>query len=101
MTTENQPDTEPANLRLLRRLVTTLMIVLIIGFVIIVGLFVMRFGSGDVQPDLPDAISLPDGTRPKAVTYGDGWIAVVAADQLLFYDASSGALIKSVEIALP
>ena len=40
MTTENQPDTEPANLRRLRRLVTTLMIVLIIGFVIIVGLFV-------------------------------------------------------------
>lgn len=94
---------EPAQLRLLRRLVTTLMAVMIAGFLVIVGLFVIRL-SGTTPtrteiPALPDAISLPDGAHPQAVTFGHGWIAVVSEDgRILIYDAGSGALRQEIKI---
>lgn len=89
---------EPGNLRLLRLLVTTLMVVMILGVLVIVGLLVTRL-SADRTPPLPDQIALPDGARALAVTAGPGWYAVVTQDQrILIFDATSGSLRQSVEI---
>src|SRR5680860_1002556 len=67
---------DPAMVRYLRVLVTVLSATMIIGFIIIVALFVTRFAGG---PDLtlPDTIALPDGAKAEAFTQGRDWYAVV------------------------
>jgi hypothetical protein len=93
---------EPANLRWLRRLVTVLMVVMILGITLIVGLLFLRVNGVSTPADgltLPDTIALPDGERALAVTAGDGWSAVVTETQrILVFDAQSGALRQTVEI---
>ncbi|WP_027260947.1 DUF6476 family protein [Sedimentitalea nanhaiensis] len=104
MTDPSQPIPEPANLRFLRRLVTTLTAVMIFGLLIIVGLLVMRFSQDSARKSLPlpETIALPDGLAAQAVTYGPGWYAVVTADQqILIYDANSGALRQTIQIETP
>ncbi|MEC3859993.1 DUF6476 family protein [Mesobacterium sp. TK19101] len=97
---DNAPDPEfelPASLRVLRLLVTVLMVVMIAGIVIIVGLIWSRY-SGPAVP-MPEVITLPAGTTATAFTRGAGWYAVVTADnRILIFDADSGALTQ--EIAL-
>ncbi|WP_417673194.1 DUF6476 family protein [Pseudodonghicola sp.] len=98
----SNPDTqsapEPASLRMLRRLVTTLMVVMILGVVVIVGLLVTRLSS-DRTPALPDHLTLPAGAKAEAVTLGKGWVAVVTGDQrILIFDAGTGALRKTVTL---
>lgn len=90
---------EPANLRLLRRLVTTLMVVMILGLITIVGLFVMRFGQiGTTTNAFPNVITLPEGEIATAYTQGDGWYAVVTqSNQILIYGAD-GALMQTVKV---
>ncbi|WP_428542584.1 DUF6476 family protein [Profundibacter sp.] len=94
---------EPANLKFLRRLVTTLTGTMIVGVVVIIGLLVMRI-NGKPAPvatglDLPASITLPDGTRATAFTTGKGWYAVVTdRDEILIYDADSGELQQTVRI---
>jgi hypothetical protein len=94
----NDPDQpEPSNLRMLRRLVTTLMVVMIGGFLVIVAVFVIRLS--DSAPTLPDQITLPVGTTAEAVTIGRDWIAIISTDQrILIYDKVTGKLRKSFEI---
>ena len=89
---------DPAMVRYLRVLVTALSAVMIIGFIIITALFVTRFtGSADVT--LPPSISLPKGTKAAAFTQGNGWYAVVTAeDQILIYDRLTGALRQTIRI---
>jgi len=83
---------------MLRRLVTTLMVVMILGVVVIVGLLVTRLSS-DRPPALPEHLALPEGAKAEAVTLGKGWIAVVTADQrILIYDATTGALRQTVAL---
>ncbi len=92
---ENAP--EPNQLRFLRLLVTTLTVVMIVGLVVVVSLLVIRLT--DKGPSLPGQINLPAGVTAEAVTMGTGWIAIVSDDQkLLFFDATSGALFKTVDI---
>ncbi len=101
MTDPSQPIPEPANLRFLRRLVTTLTAVMIFGLLIIVGLLVMRFSQDRSAgpPPLPDRIALPDGAAAQAVTYGRGWYAVVTTDaRILIFDSIDGALRQTVQI---
>ena len=88
---------EPGNLRFLRHLITVLTVVMIGGLVVVVGLLVTRFyGDG---PDMPDSITLPDGTEASAFTKGDGWYAVVTADnQILIFDALTGQLKKTIQV---
>ena len=63
---------------------------MILGFLTIVALFVMRFGITSTA-ELPDEITLPDGTRAQAFTRGDDWFAIVTEDdEILIYGASSG-----------
>lgn len=102
MTDPSQPPVaEPANLRFLRRLVTTLTAVMIFGLLVIVALLVMRFSQDRpvASAPLPDVIALPQGSVARAVTHGPDWYAVVTTDnRILIYDANSGALRQTVQI---
>lgn len=84
-------------LRLLRRLVTGLTAVMIVGVVILVGLLVTRLT--DTAPILPETLSLPEGAQAEAVTVGKTWVAVVTKDQrILVFDRLTGALRQTVEL---
>ena len=82
---------EPANLRFLRRMVTVLTTIMIVGVVIVIGLLVTRLSRD--TPVLPDQIALPDGAKPVAFTQGAGWYAVVT---ILIFDRLTGALKQTV-----
>ena len=86
------------SLVLLRRLVTGLTVVMIVGFIVLIGFLVTRFPDmGGV--DVPASITLPDGTVPVAYTQTKDWVAVVTGgDRILIYDRGSMALIQTVEI---
>jgi hypothetical protein len=85
----------PRDLRFLKLLVTALAGTMILGIAAIVLLIAVRMpGGAPAGPALPDAIRLPEGVAAGAVTMGRGWIAVVteAGDEILVFDAESGAL---------
>ena len=65
---------------MLRRLVTTLMVVMILGFLTIVGLFVMRLT--EPTPNLTE-ITLPNGVNATAYTKGSDWYAIVGDDDVI------------------
>lgn len=79
-------------------MVTTLMVVMICGFLVIVSLFVIRYSAE--KQTLPDVITLPDGTRAEAFTVGPGWYGVVVQNgsRILIFDRDSGTLRQEVEI---
>ncbi|QFT93736.1 hypothetical protein FIU86_12865 [Roseovarius sp. THAF9] len=84
--------------RYLRTLVTVLTGVMILGFLVIVALFVTKF-SGATQVALPEVITLPDGTTPTAFTRANGWYAVVTeADTILIFDEATGELRQTIEV---
>ena len=78
-------------------LVTTLMIVMIGGLLVIVALFVIRFSSP--AQSFPESITLPDGTKAKAFTVGRDWYGVVTdVDTILIFDRASGALRQTIAV---
>ena len=92
-----EPAAEPANLRLLRRLVTLLLVVMILGLITLVGLIVIRFARPPA-PALPAQITLPEGTQAEAITQGRGWYAVVTTDQRLLIFDSTGTLSQEIPV---
>lgn len=88
--------TTPPELRFLKWLVTALAGVMMVGIAVIVGVLVLRLGPAVTPlplPALPDHVSLPADSRASAVTFGQGWIAVVTEGQeILIFDAASGEL---------
>ncbi|MEL6990192.1 MAG: DUF6476 family protein [Pseudomonadota bacterium] len=70
---------DPGTVKYLRWLVTILTATMVLGFIVIVVLFVIRF-SDAFGPELPDEIVLPDGSTPVAFTQGGDWYAVVTKD---------------------
>ncbi len=95
----SQNGAEPANLRFLRRLVTVLTAVMILGLLTIVALLVIRLGAARPLP-LPDLITLPEGATATAFTRGSDWYAVVTGDnRILIFDAETGAIRQTVTIA--
>ncbi len=102
---------EPANIRFLRRLVTVLTAVMILGMVTIVALFVMRYRAETSQKAgmaLPGSIilpELPEGAQARAFTRGAGWIAVVVAhegsggrEEILIFDQDGRKLRQRIAI---
>lgn len=88
---------EPANLKFLRLLVTSLTAIMIVGVLVVIALLVTRLR--DTGPQLPAEITLPDGARATAFTQGQGWYAVVTDDnRLLVFNRTSGALVQEVAI---
>ncbi len=73
---------EPPRLRQLRWMVNALMLALIVGIGIIATALVIRLNGMSARPlpVLPEQVSLPAGETARAVTFGEGWIAVVTAD---------------------
>lgn len=95
----SEPGGLPPNLRMLRTLVTLLMVTMIGGFLVIVALFVIRMPQGGGALPLPDSVTLPEGAEAEAFTRGRDWVAVVTADdRILIYDAETGTLRQTVEI---
>ncbi|MGK7652162.1 DUF6476 family protein [Roseovarius sp. B08] len=93
-----QQPLDPKMVRYLRTLVTVLTGVMILGFLVIVALFVTKFSRAS-SPTLPEVISLPDGTTPTAFTRADGWYAVVTdADTILIFDETTGELRQTIEV---
>ncbi|WP_282096598.1 DUF6476 family protein [Epibacterium ulvae] len=91
---------EPAQLKFLRRLITTLTAVMICGLVVVVALLVIRLS--DDGPDLPENIALPDGIEAKAVTFGEGWIAIVTTDdRILVLNNLTGQIQQEVRLTPP
>ena len=95
---------EPPRLRQLRRLVTLLTATLIVGVIATVGLLVIRLSMLPSAPGLPAEIALPPGESARAVTLGEGWIAVVTVDaagreRIRVLDRATGAERALTEIA--
>ena len=91
---------EPANLKFLRLLVTSLTAIMIVGVLVVIALLVTRLR--DTGPQLPAEITLPNGARATAFTQGQGWYAVVTEDnRLLVFNRTSGALVQEVAITAP
>ncbi|WP_420558551.1 DUF6476 family protein [Roseovarius sp.] len=92
------PSVDPGMVRYLRTLVTVLTGVMILGFLVIVALFVTKFSSA-TRVALPDEITLPDGTTPTAFTRADGWYAIVTdADTILIFDEATGELRQTIDV---
>ena len=89
---------DPGTVKYLRLLVTILTATMVLGFLVIVVLFVIRF-SDAFGPKLPNTITLPDGSSPQAFTQGGDWYAVVTDDnQILIFDRESGELRQTITI---
>lgn len=89
---------EPANLRLLRRLVTTLLAVMIIGFLTLIFMFVMRFSDNNQTFQISD-ITLPIGVSATAYTQGDNWYAIVdEKNKILIFNKSDNTLRQTIKI---
>ncbi|MEP2718005.1 DUF6476 family protein [Pseudophaeobacter sp.] len=99
MTDPSEPEIqdEPPQLKFLRRLVTTLTVVMIGGLVVVISLLVIRLSADG--PSLPSEITLPAGVTAQAVTFGTGWIAVVTTEnRILILDPDSHAVRQTIEI---
>ncbi|MCA3441797.1 MAG: hypothetical protein INF52_00240 [Rhodobacter sp.] len=100
MDTAPVPDGLPPGLRFLKALVILLTLTMIVGVITIVWVIVTRMPQAmQRSPDLPDSITLPDGTRATAFTQGSDWYAVVTADdQILIFDRATGTLRQMVAL---
>lgn len=87
----------PPYLKTLRWLVTILTVVMICGFLVLIGALVIRLNA-DPLP-LPERIALPEGVRATAFTQGDDWFAVVTDDdRIMIYDRATSDLRQQVEL---
>jgi hypothetical protein len=95
---DNPQPVDPALLIFLRRLVTVLTGTMIVGLLVIIVLFVIKF-SGGGGPDLPKTITLPNGTEATAFTQGPDWYAIITTNnRILIYDRDTGQLRQTVNI---
>lgn len=81
---------------------TALIVVMIGGFLVLIGALVMRLNASG--PPLPDRLDLPEGAEPVAFTQGVDWFAVVVqggdeAERILIYDRLTARLRQEVAIA--
>jgi hypothetical protein len=71
------------------------MVVMIGGLLAIVWLLVTRLGAGPPLPTLPQAVILPDGARPAAVTFARDWLVVVTeGGEIFLYRPEGGAPVQ-------
>lgn len=94
---------EPAPVRRLRVLVTTLMIVLIGGMITVAGALVIRLGltggsggTAALAPVSAERLLLPEGAEIRALGRAPGEVLVVTrgpdgAERLHIFDAATGA----------
>ncbi|NJM82323.1 MAG: hypothetical protein HC844_07380 [Tabrizicola sp.] len=95
-----EDETLPPSLRLLKWLVIVLTLTMIGGVITVVTLIVTRMPLAFVPatPGLPEGLALPEGTKAAAVTFGEGWIAVVTEDDRILIFGRDGALQQELRI---
>lgn len=77
---------------------------MIAGLLVIIALFVIRFGDTGTPAalPLPENITLPGGASPVAVTAAPTWYGVVTQeDRILIFDRRTGDLLQEVQINAP
>lgn len=90
----------PPSLRLLKWLVIVLTLTMIGGVITVVGLIVTRLPQAfSAGPELPADLTLPDGARAQAVTFGTGWTAVVTSDDRILIFGRDGDLRQEVKLS--
>ena len=99
------PEGLPPSLRFLKGLVIVLTLTMIIGVITVVAVIVTRmpqsFGESPGQtglPSLPAAITLPEGATPQAITFGQGWTAIVTQDARILIYSGDGHLQQEVPL---
>lgn len=88
-------------LRYLRLLVAVLTTTMILGLLVIITLFVIKFSDTReaAAPVLPEEIKLPAGTTARAFTQGGSWYAIVTEDdRILIYARATGALMQEIDV---
>lgn len=69
---------------------TGLALVMALGMAAVVAILWLRLSQPPL-PDLPAAITLPDGAQAAAVTFARDWTVVVTeAGEVLLYDRAGG-----------
>jgi len=97
METSSDNGSLPPQLIFLKRLVTALGVVMIVGFLVLIAALVIRLNA-DPLP-LPERITLPEGVTATSFTQGADWFAVVTSDnRILIYDRTTSALRQEVVI---
>jgi len=97
---DDTPEALPPLAIYLKRLVTTLAVVMIAGFLVLITLLVIRLNA-DPLP-LPDRVTLPDGAQAYSFTQGIDWFGVVTTDnQILIYDRATSTLRQTIEVTTP
>lgn len=89
----------PPSLRLLKWLVILLTLSMIGAVITVVWLLVTRMPQAlRSGPDLPDAVELPPGTTARAVTFGNGWHAIVTTDDRILIFSADGRLLQDIPV---
>lgn len=97
MAAPETPQPLPPYVNLLKWLVTGLTVVMIAGFLVVIGALVIRLNA-DPLP-LPDRITLPAGVTATAFTQGPDWFAVVTSDnRILIYDRATAMLRQTIVV---
>ena len=98
---------EPPQVRQLRLLVMVLIVVLILGFLTIVGVIVIRLGLGGAsgQGVAAPEIALPAGTEVLATGQGPGTVhflvrTVTGTQHLLVFNAETGQALSRTAVTM-
>lgn len=95
---DDTPTPLPPDLRWLKGLVAALMVVMMLSAVAVVALLWWRLPA---PVRVPEALEMPAGAEPLAVTRGRGWWVVTTTDgRALMFDAG-GTLAGEVALAVP
>ena len=95
----NSPEIVP-HLRFLKLLVGGLAAAMVLGLAAIVAILWLRLNAPPL-PALPEAVTLPEGAQPAAVTFaGTRLIVVTDTGEVLVYDAD-GALSQRIVLDQP
>ena len=91
---------QPPSLRFLKALVILLTLTMIAGVITVVAVLVTRMPQAFSAPGptLPENFALPEGVEAQAVTFGEGWVAVVTGDDRILIFAADGRLRQEVRL---
>jgi hypothetical protein len=91
----------PPSLRFLKWLVIILTLTMIGGVITVVGLIVTRMPQAfsAPAPKVPEDMVLPEGKKAAAVTFGQGWTAVVTTDDHILIFGEDGTLRQEVRLS--
>ena len=103
MTYTPEGEAEPPQVRRLRQMVMVLIVVLILGFVAMVGTIVIRLGvKGGAEAVTAENLRLPDGAEIVATGQGPGTLHVVVrqdgSELLIVFDKDTGEELSRTRI---